>query len=108
MACQFTTLPETLNSLQFRAIILLTLGLETPQIADLLGTSEAAVRTCLTDSLRKTGCRDVAELCFRALQECNNDLYDDARLNQEMAPLQKAAQKMLARSLEESGSAVLN
>jgi DNA-binding CsgD family transcriptional regulator len=108
MACRFTTLLETLNSLEFRAVILLTLGLDTPQIADLLDTSEAAVLTCLADCLRKTGCRDVEELCVRALHECNNDLYDDTRLNQEMAPLQKAAQKMLARSLEESGLAVLN
>jgi len=48
------------------------------------------------------------ELCVRALEECNNDLYDEITLKREMAPLQKAAQKMLVRSLEDLRSGVLN
>jgi DNA-binding CsgD family transcriptional regulator len=108
MACRLSTLLETLNSLQFRTVVLLSLGLEIPQIADLSDTSEETVLTCLTDSLRRTGCRDVEELCARALEECNNDLYDEIALKREMAPLQRAAQKMLARSLDELRSAVLN
>ena len=108
MACRWTTLLETLNSLQFRTVVLLSFGLETPQIADLLDTNEETVLDCLTDSLRRTGCRDMRELCVRALEECNNDLYDEITLKREMAPLQKAAQKMLVRSLEDLRSGVLN
>ena len=73
-------------------------GIETWQIADMLDTSEHTVHTCLTDSLRRTGCRDARELSARALQECDNDLYDGMRLKQEMASLQNAAQRILERS----------
>ena len=98
MAHRFTTLLETLSSQQFRTVVLLALGLETWQIADLMATSEQSVLTCLSDSLRRTGCRDAEELSVRALQECDHDLYDESRLKREMAPLQDAAQKILGLS----------
>lgn len=98
MAYRFTTLLETLSSQQFRTVVLLAFGLETWQIADLMGTNEQSVLTCLSDSLRRTGCRDAHELSARALHECDHDLYDESKLEHEMAPLQDAAQKVLKRS----------
>jgi DNA-binding CsgD family transcriptional regulator len=98
MGCRLTTLQDALSPLQFRAVVLLSLGLETWQIADMLDTNEHTVHTCLTDSLRRTGCRDARELSVRALHECDNDLYDQMRFKQEMASLQHAAQKILGRS----------
>ena len=98
MAHRLITLLETLSSQQFRTVVLLALGLETWQIADLMQTSEQSVLTCLNDSLRRTGCRDAQELSVRALEECDHDLYDESRLKREMATLQDAAQKILTRS----------
>ena len=98
MGCRLTTLQDALSPLQFRAVVLLSLGLETWQIADMLDTNEHTVHTCLTDSLRRTGCRDARELSVRALEECDNDLYDRMRFKREMASLQNAAQRILERS----------
>jgi DNA-binding CsgD family transcriptional regulator len=98
MGCRLTTLQDALSPLQFRTVVLLSLGLETWQIADMLDTNEHTVHTCLTDSLRRTGCRDARELSVRALQECDNDLYDETRFSREMASLQNAAQRILERS----------
>jgi len=98
MGFRLTTLQDALSPLQFRTVVLLSLGLEAWQIADMLDTNEHAVHTCLTDSLRRTGCRDARELSVRALQECDNDLYNEMRLEQEMASLQNAAQRILQRS----------
>jgi len=64
----------------------------------MLDTNEHAVLTCLTDSLRRTGCRDARELLVRALEECDNDLYDEMRFKREMTSLQNAAQRILERS----------
>ena len=98
MGCRLTTLQDALSPLQFRTVVLLSLGLETWQKADMLDITEPAVLTCLTDSLRRTGCRDARELSVRAHEECGNDLYDQTRFKQEMAPLQIAAQRILERS----------
>ena len=98
MVCRLTTLQDALSPLQFRTVVLLSLGLETWQIADMLDTNEHTVHTCLNDSLRRTGCRDTGELSVRAFHECDNDLYDEMRFKQEMASLQSAAQRILERS----------
>ena len=108
MGYRFTTLLDTLSSLQFRTVVLLSLGLDTWHIADLLATSEQTVWTCLFDSLRRSGCRDVHELRARVLHECDNDLYDETMLKREMAPLQYAAQKILARSGADLRASLLN
>ena len=43
MACRLTTLQDTLSSMQFRTVALVSLGLETWQIADLLKQNNIAV-----------------------------------------------------------------
>ena len=105
---RWTTLQETLSSMQFRIVVLVSLGLETWQIADLLGTNEHAVVTNLNDSLRLTGCRDAQEISMRALHESHNDLYDEARLQREMVSAQDAAKRILDRSGASLGSALVN
>jgi DNA-binding CsgD family transcriptional regulator len=108
MGCRLTTLQDALSPLQFRTVILLSLGLESWQIADMLDTNEHTVLTCLRDSLRRTGCRDARELSVRAHQECHNALYDEVRLSREMAPLQNAARRILERSGVDPGIALPN
>ena len=108
MDCRWTTLQEALSPTQFRTVVLVSLGLETWQIADLLGTNEHTVVTSLNDSLRLTGCRDAEELSVRAFHECHNDLYDEARLQREMAPVQDAAKTILERSGYGLRSALVN
>ena len=98
MASRWTTLQDALSPLQFRTVVLVSLGLETWQIAALLGTNEHTVVTSLNDSLRLTGCRDAEEISVRAFHECHNDLYDETRLQREMGSVQDAAKKILERS----------
>jgi DNA-binding CsgD family transcriptional regulator len=108
MDCRWTTLQEALNPMQFRTVVLVALGLETWQIAALLGTNEHAVVTSLNDSLRLTGCRDAEEISVRAFHECHNDLYDETRLQREMGSVQDAAKKILERSGNGLAPALVN
>ena len=107
MGCRFSTLLDILSSQQFRTVILLTLGLDTRQIADLLETSERTVCSSLSQCFDQVGCRSVEGLAHRLLYECENDLYD-GRLVKELAELQSAARRMLknAASLSELGTLV--
>ena len=107
MACRLTTLQDALSPMQFRTVVLVSLGLETWQIADLMGTNEHTVVTCLNESLSLTGCRDAQEISTRAFHECHNDLYDETRLQREMTSLQDAAKRLLERSGSQQ-SALLN
>ena len=90
-----STLLDVLSSRQFRTAVLVTLGLDIRQIADLLETTEHAVCGYLRDSFHLAYCQNVKELAERMLYECENDLHDEDRLNQEIAQLQSAAMKML-------------
>lgn len=106
MDCRFSTLLDILSSEQFRTVMLFTLGLDIPHIADLLETSERTVCNSLGQCLVQVGCRSV-ELTHRLLYEWENDLYDE-RLERELAKLQGAARRMLERiaSTSESGTFV--
>lgn len=108
MDCRWTTLQETLSPMQFRTVALVSLGLETWQIAELLGTNEHTVVTSLNDSLRLTGCRDAEEISVRAFHECQNDLYDETRLQREMGSVPQAAKRILERSEDARRSALVN
>ena len=105
---RWTTLQEALSSMQFRTVVLVSLGLETWQIAALLGTNEHTVVTSLNDSLRLTGCRDAEEISMRAFHECHNDLYDESRLQREMGSFQDAAKRILEGSGDGQKSLLVN
>jgi hypothetical protein len=96
MEGRFATLLDILSSQQFRTVILLTLGLDTCQIAELLETSERSVCQSLSDCFDRAGCRSAEGLAVRLLYECENDLFD-GRLEKELAGLQSAARRMLER-----------
>lgn len=97
MGCRFSTLLDILSSLQFRTVILLTLGLDTCQITDLLETSEETVCSAVSRCFDQLECRSMEELAHRELYAYRNDLYDE-RLVTELALLQSAARRMLGKA----------
>ena len=96
MGSRVSTLLDLLNSQQFQIVILLTLGLDTSEIADLLDTNEPSVCHMVCDSMDSVGCRSPEWLTARLMYECENRLYDE-KLRKELAALQDAARKMLER-----------
>ena len=96
MEYQVSTLLDILSSQQFQTAILLSLGLDTCQIADLLETSERTVWRSLSDCFDRVGCRSAEGLAFRLSYEFENEMYDE-RLDHELAELQSAARRMLQR-----------
>src|SRR4030095_2965849 len=91
-----STLLDLLNSQQFQTVILLALGLDTCEIADLLDTTEPTMCRIVCDCLDRTGCRSPEGLAARLIYECENRLYDE-RLRKELAELQDTVKKMLER-----------
>jgi len=94
MGFRGSTLLDILSSQQFQTVILLALGLDTCQIADLLETSERTVYSSLSASFDRAGCRSAEGLAVRLLFEHKNNLYDE-RLDKVLAELQSAAKRML-------------
>ena len=94
MGASGSTLLDILSSEQFQIVILLSVGLDTLQIADLLETNEWTVSSSLSDSLDRTGCRSAEGLTVRLIFEYENNLYDE-RLEKELEELQNTAQRML-------------
>jgi len=95
---RLATLLDILSSQQFQTAILLALGLETRQIADLLETSDRTVCRAMNDCLVRAECRSVEDLAARLRFENQNELYD-VRLDKELAELQHAARRMLERTV---------
>ena len=95
-ALKYSTLPDILSSLQFKTVILLTLGLNTHQIADLFGTSEQTVCNSISQCFDQVGCRSLESLTQRLRYEYESDLYDE-RLEKELAELQNSARRMLEK-----------
>jgi DNA-binding NarL/FixJ family response regulator len=95
------TLLDLLSSEQFRTTILLTLGLDIQQIADLLETSDRTVCKSLRDCLVRAECQSVEDLAARLLFENEKELYD-VRLKKEVAELQSAVMRMLENTVSAS------
>jgi DNA-binding NarL/FixJ family response regulator len=94
MGCSGSTLLDILTSEQFQIVILLSVGLDTFQIADLLETNDWTVCSSLSDSLDRTGCLTEEGLTVRLIFEYENNPYAE-RLEKELAALQNAAKRML-------------
>jgi len=105
MGASGSTLLDILSSEQFQIVILLSVGLDTLQIADLLETNDWTVCSALEDSLDRTGCRSEEGLTVRLIFEYENNLYDE-RLEKELAELQKAAKRMLGNVASSLSAAV--
>lgn len=98
MENRVATLLDILSSEQFQTTILLTLGLEIQEIADLLETSDQTVCRSLSHCLVRANCQSLDDLAARLLFENENKLYD-ARLKKELTKLQSAARRMLDNTL---------
>jgi hypothetical protein len=96
MGCRGSTLLDILSSEQFQTVILLSVGLDTLQIADFFETDEWTVCSALSESLDRTGCRSEEGLTVRLTFEFENNLYDE-RLEKELAELQNGAKRMLGK-----------
>ena len=98
MGCRSFTLLDILSFRQFQTVILLALGLDSCQVADLLETNERAVYSWLSDSFDRTGCRSMEMLGIRLANEYENNLYDE-RFEKALAELQSAAKRMLGKAV---------
>jgi len=86
---------DVLTREQFRTAILLTIGLELKQIADLLETTKDHICAQLNDACHRAGSGNVQELALRMVYEFENELFQETRLKMELAELQLAAKRML-------------
>ena len=59
------SLSDLLEPMQFKAVLLVTCGLENHQIAQCLGTTEQTIRNVLSNVYGRTGCRNSDELVRR-------------------------------------------
>ena len=96
MGSRVSTLSDVLNPQQFQIVILLTLGLDSFQIADLLDISTPTVYRSLSDSVERAACTTPKGLVVRLLFEWEGRLYGK-KLDKELAKLQTAAMAMLQR-----------
>ena len=92
-----STLLDILSPQQLQTVILLALGLDTCQIADLLETGEGTVYSTLSDSFDRAACRSAERLAVRLTYEYENDLCDE-RTEKALAELQSAAKRMLGQA----------
>ena len=65
MGNRVATLLDILSSQQFQTVILLTLGLNNQQIADLLETSDRTVCGSLSDCLVRAKCRSPSVITLK-------------------------------------------
>ena len=89
--------------MQFKAMLLVTCGLENHQIAQCLRTTEQTIRNVLWNCYQRTGCLDIDELVRRYFCEVAAGLLEIGRLQQELAELEDRAALILGR-LPESQS----
>ena len=103
MGSRVSTLCDVLNPQQFQIVILLTLGLDSFQIADLLDISTPTVYRSLSDSLECAACATPEGLAVRLLFEWESRLYGN-KVDKELAKLQTAAITLL-QAIESANTA---
>ena len=89
--------------MQFKAMLLVTYGLENHQIAQCLRTTEQTIQNVLWNCYQRTGCRNIDELVRRYFCEVATGLLELSRLQQELAELEDRIAQILDR-LPESQS----
>ena len=80
---------------QFRAAILVTIGLKNGGIAEFLGTTEHVVKNILRAIFDRAGCWNRVELALRFVCESEGSLYDQVKLRNEIADLETRAAQIL-------------
>ena len=96
------SLMSVLTPQQFRATILVTIGLKNGEIAEFLGTTEHVVKNIILRAIfDRAGCWNRVELALRFVCESESSVYDQVRLRNEIADLEtRAAQLLHARPWE--------
>ena len=90
--------PNLMNLLtrqQFRAVILVTIGLKNGEIAEFLGTTEPVVNNILKDVFDRAGCLNRVELSLRFVCESESSMYDQNKIGNEVAELETRAAQIL-------------
>jgi DNA-binding CsgD family transcriptional regulator len=102
MASRLSTLMHVLTPQQFRAALLVAIGLGDSQIADFLGTTETTVKRVLREIYQMAGCWNRDILRLQVLAESENELYDKTKLVQIMAEIRLRALDLIHSLPEES------
>jgi len=95
------SLMSVLTPQQFRATILVTIGLKNAEIAEFLGTTELVVKNIVRAIFDRAGCWNRVELALRFVCESESRVYDQVKLRNEIAELEtRAAQVLHSRPWE--------
>ena len=86
---------NVLTPQQFRATILVTIGLKNGEIAEFLGTTKHVVKNILRAIFDRAGCWNRLELALRFVCESESSLSDQAKLRNEIAHLETRAAQLL-------------
>ena len=97
------SLANLLEPLQFKAVLLVSFGLENHQIAQCLRATEGTIRNVLWTCCQCTGCRDIDELVRRYFSELATGLLELGRLQGELAELEARVAQRLDRLPESQG-----
>jgi DNA-binding CsgD family transcriptional regulator len=97
------SLADLLEPTQFKAMLLVTCGLENHQIAQCLRTTEQTIQNVLRNCYQRTGCRNSDELARRYFCEVATGLLELGRLQRELASLEDRAAQILDRLPESPG-----
>jgi len=101
------SLADLLEPMQFKAMLLVSCGLENHQIAQCLRTTEKTIGNALWNCYQRTGCRNSDELVRRYFCEVATGLLELVRLERELAELEHRVEQILDR-LPESQSQYIN
>jgi len=91
------SLADLLEPMQFKAMLLVTCGMENHQIAQCLRTTEQTIRNVLRNCYQRTGCRNSDELVRRYFCEVASGLLELGRLQRELVELEDRAAQILDR-----------
>src|SRR4051812_5990811 len=91
------SLSVLLEPMQFKAVLMVTCGLEIHQVAQCLGTTEQTIRNVLSNAYDRTGCRNSDELVRRYFCEVTSSLLELGRLQRELAELEVRVAQVLRR-----------
>lgn len=90
-----TNLMILLTSQQFRAAMLVTIGLKNGEIAEFLGTTDHVIKNMLRDIFDRVGCWNRVELALRFVRESESSMYDQNKIECEIAELETRAVQIL-------------
>jgi len=97
------SLADLLEPMQFKALLLVTCGLDNHQIAQWLRTTEQTIRNVLWKCCQRSGCRNIDELVRRYFCEVATGFLDIGRLRRELAELEDRVAQILDRPPESQG-----